>query len=327
MAQEPAASPVHTRPLAEFVAEIPLGTDLASAVSGVAVDGRGTLYVIDATSDQIWIFGQGDLRDELSSTRRQGPVVAMWGEHGGGPGQFQFQYPWGPPHWGDLAIGPDGNLYVMDTFNSRIQVFAPDGTYLREWGESGSAEGQLAWPSGIGIDTSGRVYVADTRNARVQIFDGEGQFLAAWGLSAAEGGTVFNPADVAIDAAGIISVTDSRANRIFRFAPGGTVLDTVGAPGLLPGQLSRPWGAAVDAGGNLYVAELGSSRVQGFAPDGTSLGTVGSFGEDPGEFRGPLFLTIGPDGLLYVADEANRRVQVFRLLAPLAPTVEPPAVS
>ncbi len=86
-------------PLAEFVAAIPVGTDLASAAAGVAVDGRSTLYVLDAPNDVIWIFGQGDLRGELGSTRRQGPVVATSGETGDGPGQFAFQFPWGPPHW------------------------------------------------------------------------------------------------------------------------------------------------------------------------------------------------------------------------------------
>ena len=308
----PAASPEVTRLLAEFVAEITLGTDLSSAAAGMAVADDGAVYVIDSLNDLIQVFGRGG----LTSTGPRGASVATWGESGDAPGQFRFSM--GHPYWGDLAFGPDGNLYVLDPFNSRIQVFGSDGTYPREWGEPGSGEGQFDEPSGIGIDDAGRVYVAETGNRRLQIFGSDGQFIAVWEPSEAEGGPFLDPADVAVDAAGIVSVTDFDKNRIFRFDAQGTVIDIFGELGWRPGQLFQPWGAAVDAQGNLYVAEYGNSRVQGFAPDRTSLGTVGSFGDQPGEFNGANFLTIGPDGLLYVADEANRRVQVFRLLPPLS---------
>ena len=316
----PGTNPAALPALAEFVAEIALGADRPGAVSGVAVDDHGTLYVIDPYNDQIRVFG----REGLSSTGPQGSVVATLGESGDGPGQFRFQQSHG---WGDLAIGPDGNLYVMDTLNSRIQVLRPDGTYVRDWGEPGSAEGQFNLPSGIGIDRAGRVYVTETGNRRLQIFGREGQFRAAWEPSSADGGPFLSPADVAVDAAGFVSVSDAHNNRIFRFDAAGTVINTFGELGLRPGQVLQPMGAAVDAQGNLYVAEHGNSRVQGFAPDGTSLGTIGSFGHEPGEFSAPIFLTIGPDGLLYVADTGNRRVQVFRLLPPLPPAVRTPVAS
>jgi DNA-binding beta-propeller fold protein YncE len=286
------------------VREIRLGTDALSAAGGVAVAADGTLYVIDSLQDQIRVFD------------RNGTPIATWGERGEGPGQFMFEdrgY-----YWGDLALGPDGNLYVLDPFNGRVQVLAPDGTFLREFGEPGAGKGQLAAPSGIGNDGDGRVYVTEFGNRRLQIFDSGGQFLAAWAPSAAAGGPFLAPADVAVDSAGTVWVTDARATRIYRLDPEGTVRGVVGES--VAGQLRQilsPWGAAVDAAGNLYVAEYGGSRVRVFAPDGTPLGRIGEFGVGPGQFISPIYLTVGPDGLLYVADDDTRRVLVFRLLPPL----------
>jgi len=317
LAAVPAAATPDAQPaLAEFVGEIwldPDGTERSSAAAGVAVDDQGTLYVIDGRKDQIRVFD------------RDGTAVATWGERGEGPGQFKFQamgY-----NYGDLAIGPDGNLYVMDTANSRIQVFSPDGTYLREWGEPGRDEGQLSAPSGIAIDASGRVYVTETGNRRLQIFDSDGQFVAAWEPSEAEGGPFLDPADVAIDAAGVVSVTDYDKNRIFRFDAEGAGLETLGlerqyqaGEAQQPGYLSQPWGVAVDPQDNLYVAEYGGKRVHVFAPDGTSLGVIESVATEPNQYMTLIYVTVSADGTLYVADNANGRVQQFRLLAPLVAT-------
>ncbi|MDF3043232.1 MAG: repeat containing protein [Thermomicrobiales bacterium] len=309
----PVASLARQPALTEFVREIPLGEEGASAPSGVAVAADGTLYVIDSLTDQIRVFD------------RDGTVIATWGETGARLGQFRFEDASG--FWGDLTLGPDGNLYVLDTFNSRVQVLSPDGEVLRAWGKPGSGEGQFNHPSGIGIDEAGRVYVAETGNARVQLFDSEGRFLAAWAPPGAETGLFPNVVDVAVDTAGTVSVTDNARNRIYRYDAAGTVIGVFGEIGQQSGQLLHPWGIAVDAAGNLYVAEFEGQRVQILAPDGTLRGVVGSLGTETGYFSGPIYLTVSPDGLLYVADEGNQRVQVFRLLPPLAPPVGTPTGS
>jgi DNA-binding beta-propeller fold protein YncE len=275
----------------------------------MAANATGTLYVADTRNNQIRVFDDA------------GNPVGTWGSAGTGPGQFRFQA--GAQFWGDLALGPDGNLYVLDTFNNRVQVLSPDGAFLREWGEAGSEEGQLALPEGIAVDATGRVYVADSGNARVQVFDGAGALLFAWQPPAADASAP-DLADVAVDAEGNAWVTDYVRNVVYRFDREGADLAGFGETGDGLGQLMTPWGAAVDARGNLYVAEYATGRIQVFAPDGTSLGAVGSFGSAPGQFMAPIYVTVGQDGLLYVADESNRRVQVFRLLPPLGAVAATP---
>jgi DNA-binding beta-propeller fold protein YncE len=291
----PAASPAATAALAEFVAEIRLGADPLSSPVSVAVDTAGTLYVIDA------------LKNEIRVLAADGSPVATLGEAGSGPGQFAFRGE--NAGWGDLAFGPDGNLYVLDPFNSRIQVLAPDGAFVREWGESGTGPGQFFEPHGIAVDGGGRVYVADSDNQRVQVFDAAGSLVGELTVPPSAGEPFRSPDDIAVDVAGVVYVTDSRTNRIYRFDASGAFIDAFGEQG----QLLGPWGLAVDEGGRLYVAESTGNRLQVFAADGSPLGIIGGVGVQPGQFIGPHYLALGPDGLLYVADLGNRRIQVFRL--------------
>lgn len=287
--------------LAELVREISLGTDPSQAASGVAVGADGTLYVIDSLQDHIRVFD------------RDGHPLAILGTSGDGPGQFKLHE--ADAFWGDLAIGPDGNLYIVEPFNHRIQVLAPDGTFLRQWGEFGDQEGQFERPSGIGFDAEGRVYVTEFGQPRLQIFDAEGLVLAAWDLAAVDGVPLEGAIDVAVDPAGIASITDTRRSQVFRVDAQGHGVDAFDGSDGPAGQLRNPMGVALDALGNLYVADYNGSRIQVFAPDGRSLGSTGEIGREPGQFITPIFLTIGPDGFLYVAEEGNRRIQVFRLLS------------
>ena len=69
-----------------------------------------------------------------------------------------------------IALDDKGNVYVTDDFNHRIQVFDPQGQFLRKWGERGSGDGHFRSPEDLALDIEGNVYVADTLNNRIQVF-------------------------------------------------------------------------------------------------------------------------------------------------------------
>ncbi|MCA9877868.1 MAG: NHL repeat-containing protein [Thermomicrobiales bacterium] len=281
-------------PRLSFVSEITGDADPLQQPSGAAVAEDGTLYVIDSARDHIRVFDAA------------GNPAATWGEAGSGPGQFRFSLFQDIVLAGDLAIGPDGSIYVADTFNNRIQKLAADGTFTLSWGAGGSGPDDVFEPNGIGVDAAGRVYVTGTTGVRVQVFDAEGRFLKVWDGTQGGGFPFVGAADVTIDAAGRVWVTDAGLHRVAGFQADGTPLGSFGEIGDAPGELREPLGIAVDDAGNLYVAEFSGNRVQVFAPDGVSLGTT-----EAGQFSGPAYVSLGPDALLYVSDVGNHRVQVF----------------
>lgn len=81
-----------------------------------------------------------------------------------------------------LALDRDGNLYVADYGRHRIAKFAPDGQFVRAFGQYGTGPGEMQGPKGVSLDALGRLYVADTGNGRVQRFAADGQLEAVWSL-------------------------------------------------------------------------------------------------------------------------------------------------
>ena len=90
--------------------------------------------------------------------------VAKWGSEGSGDGQFNQPY--------SVAVDGQGNVYVAEAGNDRIQKFSGDRRFITKWGSEGSGDGQFDDPSGVAVDGQGNVYVADYENTRIQKFSG-----------------------------------------------------------------------------------------------------------------------------------------------------------
>jgi tripartite motif-containing protein 71 len=91
--------------------------------------------------------------------------LAAIGSAGSGDGQFNYPQ--------NIAIDANGNLYVADTGNNRIEKFDTNGVYLSQFGSFGSGNGQFNYPVGLAFDLHGHVYVSDVANNRIQKFDPE----------------------------------------------------------------------------------------------------------------------------------------------------------
>ena len=91
-----------------------------------------------------------------------------------GTGEGQSQWP------NSLALDSQGNVYVSDDWLNRITIFDADGSFLSQWGTSGSAQGELDGPAGLAFDQDDNLLVVDGRNHRVQTFTKDGAFLSSW---------------------------------------------------------------------------------------------------------------------------------------------------
>jgi DNA-binding beta-propeller fold protein YncE len=85
----------------------------------------------------------------------------MWGSTGNKPGQFI-------EHHG-IDFDSAGHVYVADTANQRIQVFTPDGEFIKSWGTMGASDNQFLMPQDIAIDSSQNVYISDVGDAHPEI--------------------------------------------------------------------------------------------------------------------------------------------------------------
>jgi DNA-binding beta-propeller fold protein YncE len=85
-----------------------------------------------------------------------------------------------------VAIASDrqGNIYVLDSRNFRVQVFDSDRKFLRSFGRQGQGPGDLGRPECIDLDDAGNVYVGDPGNGRIEVFDPAGVRLRSIRVSA-----------------------------------------------------------------------------------------------------------------------------------------------
>jgi DNA-binding beta-propeller fold protein YncE len=81
----------------------------------------------------------------------------------------------------NVALDKEGNVYVTDTLNNRVEIFDADGGFISEFGTAGDGPGHFARPKGIAIDRDGHIWVADEVQSRVQVYDKEGRLLIYFG--------------------------------------------------------------------------------------------------------------------------------------------------
>ncbi len=172
--------------------------------TGIAVDRkRGRIYLADTghTRTKVYTVKIFDMKGKLIGQIGKG--------RGGAPGSFMF-----PTY---VTVDPQGNVYVTDTLNSRVQKFTPDGKYLMSFGKRGNGWGMFDKPKGVALDSFGNVYVADSGWSNVQIFNQKGQVLLFFGGRGSLPGMLKNATAIAIDPKNDIFVGDYINHRIEQY--------------------------------------------------------------------------------------------------------------
>jgi uncharacterized protein (TIGR03663 family) len=267
----------------------------------------GSVYVVDTMNNRVQKFDAA------------GRLVLTWGAEGvtasgqtAPPGTFN--QPWG------IAVGPDGSVYVADTWNHRIQKFGPDGNFILAWGSEGQGDRYDAFwgPRAVAVDLAGRVYVADTGNKRIAVFDAAGNGITSIGVAGQGGvdaGFLDEPVGVAVAADGSVYVADTWNMRIQVFKP-----DTTGeyipflewtVEGWYGQSLENKPYLAIDKAGRIYASDPEAFRVLVFDKTGKFLTTWGEGGADNTQFDIVGSVAIGAEGQVYVVDSGNNRVMEF----------------
>jgi len=165
----------------------------------LAFNRRGELFVSDTGNKRILVYN--DAHQPLAEIGGGGLVPGKLDEPVG------------------ITIGPDDNLYIVDTWNQRVQVFEESEigtfTYLREWPVDAWYGQSLDNKPYIAASPDGQICVSDPEAVRILCFSPEGEFLIGW-----SGSGMAKPVGLTFDSGCKLWVADSAANAIFQFDPG-----------------------------------------------------------------------------------------------------------
>jgi DNA-binding beta-propeller fold protein YncE len=171
---------------ADHKAEASFGADKLERPTGIAIDTKNRLlYAADTLKNNVAVFDA----DTYKFIRTVGGPPKKAGDED--PGTFARPT--------NVAVDKQGNLYVSDTLNGRIQIFDADGNFLSMFGHQGDGPGDLARPKGIAIDSDGHIWVTDADQNRVKVFDRQGQLCAFFGEYGYLPGQFALPSGIAVD--------------------------------------------------------------------------------------------------------------------------------
>ena len=305
----------------------------------VATDSSGNIYIADSNNHRIRKVDA--FLTTISTVAGNG--TGTYAGDGGSAVLASLNYPT------DVDVDEQGNIYIADTFNSRIRKVGTDGIIVTVAGNgtagySSGDEGvdavtaSLNIPYGIALQTTGDLYIADTYNQRIRKVDAAGHISTVagggWGY-AGDGGpatsaSMINPTDVALDVDGNIYIADQLNDCIRMVRHADNIISTIaGNPNstfygdsgpATAASLNTPHGVVPDSLGNIYISDTKNMRIRKVDMSGIIITVAGdgTIGYDPAQNGGsavaaklnyPYGISVDPDGNPLIADSNNHRIR------------------
>ncbi len=288
--------PTVPKPGPALSAQITLKIGASSGLSnprGVAVDGTGNTYVVDAGNNRVLKFDPS------------GKQLLSFGKKGSGPGQFLQAW--------FAAVSPQGNVLVLDAETAWIQVFTPAGKLLNRLG---GPDMRLYHPSGLAVAPDGTVVVADTGGSRIVPIDPDGKPRTP--LSGAGKEPFSQPTDIYVDPRGGLHVYQTAGSKtpstFYHLTPTGELEAKWVAPDA-PSTLDTPR-AVLAADGRLYVTDPQNQQIRVYDADGAAYHPLRVEGPDAAPFRILSGIAVDAQGHVYAADAGANAVYRLQLSAP-----------
>lgn len=304
-----------------FSAEIPVATP----ITGTLADGEHTLRIIGKNASGTW-------QAEANATTLTWTIQVVNYSHARLIGGVWTDASQGQLKGGQgIAVDAEGNSYVVDQENCRVQKFAVDGSFITAWGSLGSGNTNFNYPMGIALDGT-YVYVADYINNRIVKLDQDGVYQSSWSTGAnsyptsiayhggtlyvtrrgsntvigydTSGAQVYAPVAIgentyAVGADGTYVYVGCDTGRIWRLP-----MDLASAALLYDSNLDggyTPEGIGPDGSGNIYVS-FSNHTIRKIDSSGARTATLGTgWSSAPGSFSSPKGVVVSGSSL-YVAE-------------------------
>jgi sugar lactone lactonase YvrE len=302
----------------------------------LAIDGVGNLYMDDYLSNQV-----RKINTSGTITTIAGVSINGFTGDGGLATSAELDSPYG------LAADNGGNLYIADSYNSRIRqvntagiitTIAGDG-YVDYSGDGGLAtKAEIEEPTGVCTDGAGNIYIGDDDNNRVRMVNPSGTIttFAGTGITgfSGDGGLATSaklnsPGSLVKDVAGNIYFADVFNNRIRMINSSGIITTVAGSDTIVgfsgdggpatSAKLSQPRAIAFDGAGNMYICDVGNNRVRkvdlsGFITTIAGTGTAGYSGDAgaaaAAKLNSPSGVAVDAAGNIYIGDAVNNRIRM-----------------
>jgi len=317
-----AGGPLGSRPLPALDAAI-------GQPQALTADAHGNVYFTSLSS----VF---KLDSSRILTRIAGNTRGGYSGDGGPAVRAQFGFSDGEDFFFEatgLAVDGAGNIYISDTVNHRVRKVSADGVIstiagngTRGYsGDGGPAvDAQIAFPSGLAIDSANNLYVAmqsDTGEGLIRKISPDGTIHRV-----AEDLKLQGWAGLVMDASDNLYIADKANQRVLLFTASGSVrlIAGNGARGYsgdggpaISAQLAEPYGLAWDSARNLYIADSWNGRVRKVTPDGiiTTVAGGGAEDRDGGSAASanlffPYGVAVDLAGNLLIGDTGHLRIRI-----------------
>ena len=178
----------------------------------------------------------------------------------------------------DISLDSNGNVYVADSGNHRIQKYSQDGEFLASYGRKGQGPGEFQIMGGIAVDNEGQMYVTDRSTNRLKVLSSQGDELKNLPTLKITGEIALLSTGESVLSKGLFFSAESTPGLIQIVGEDGKLLRTAGQQ-----ELYEDWDCfryfnrtsfAIDKEDNLYLAFATRNKIEKYTPEGTLCMTI-----------------------------------------------------